>query len=374
MKERAQMAWECCVYKIAMAGPDDVSGLEKLFAAGTCKAQEVVCIIAKTEGNGRVNDFSRPLAHRAFRDLIAARTGLAGKEIDDRVAFVMSGGCEGIISPHATVFARRPAPPRAAVSDKRLAFATASTRELLAEEIGTIVQVELVAAAVREAVRNAAIAELADIHYVQVKCPLLTSERINAAKARGKRTVTEDTLRSMGFSNGSSALGIALGLGELKTVKPEEICTNADLYTTRGGSSSGIELMNCQVFVFGNAEGSVSKYVSGHHRLDDLIDADGVRKALQSAGIKVRGSVDARERARIVNVFGKGQVPLDGLLRGWRTTLLTDSDLNTRPARAVLGAVIASVVGDPAVYASAGWGYHQGPVGGGVAAVIAQVG
>jgi hypothetical protein len=59
----------------------------------------------------------------------------------------------------------------------------------------------------------------------------------------------------------------------------------------------------------------------------------------------------AAERARIVNVFAKGQVPLDGLVRGWRTTLLTDSDLNTRPARAVLGALVASVVGDPAIYA-----------------------
>ena len=29
--------------------------------------------------------------------------------------------------------------------------------------------------------------------------------------------------------------------------------------------------------------------------------------------------------------------------------------------------------GDPAIYASAGWGYHQGPTGGGVAAVIARV-
>jgi Amidohydrolase ring-opening protein (Amido_AtzD_TrzD) len=39
----------------------------------------------------------------------------------------------------------------------------------------------------------------------------------------------------------------------------------------------------------------------------------------------------------------------------------------------VLSAVIASIVGDPAVYASAGWGFHQGPVGGGIAAVIAKV-
>jgi cyanuric acid amidohydrolase len=63
------MAWDCSVYKFAMAGPDDVSGLESLLASGAFKAQEIICIIAKTEGNGRVNDFSRPLAHRVFRDL-----------------------------------------------------------------------------------------------------------------------------------------------------------------------------------------------------------------------------------------------------------------------------------------------------------------
>lgn len=366
------MAWDCSVYKIAMSAPDDVSGLESLLDSGAFKADEIICIIGKTEGNGRVNDFSRPLAHRVFRDVIATRTGMHAHDVDQRIAFVMSGGCEGIISPHATLFVRRPAPPAKRSSGKRLTFAMASTRELLPEEVGMMPQVELVATAVRTAVKDSGIADLNDVHYVQVKCPLLTTERINAAKSRGKKTVTEDTLRSMGFSNGSSALGIAIGLGELKGVRPEEICTNAELYTTRGGSSSGIELMNCQVFVFGNAADATSEYISGHNRLDDLIDAEGVRKAIRNAGIEVSGSVADADRARIINVFGKGQVPLDGLVRGWRTTLLTDSDLNTRPARAVLGAVIASVVGDPAVYASAGWGYHQGPTGGGVAAVIAK--
>ena len=89
------MAWSCSVYKFAMAAPDDVSGLEALLDGGVFKADEIICIIAKTEGNGRVNDFSRPLAHRVFRDAIAARTGAAADEIDRRVAFVMSGGCEG---------------------------------------------------------------------------------------------------------------------------------------------------------------------------------------------------------------------------------------------------------------------------------------
>ena len=368
------MQWNCSVHKFPMAGPDDVSQLAALLDAGEIKAEEIICIIAKTEGNGRVNDFSRPFAHRVFRDFLGERTRRSAEEVDRQVAFVMSGGCEGVLSPHATVFTRRaedatPAPSHS----KRLTLGMASTRVLRPEEIGTITQVRLVAEAVRQAVKEAEIATLEDVHYVQVKCPLLTSERINDARQRGFKTVTEDTLRSMGYSNGSSALGIALGLGEVKEVEPNVICTREDIFTTRGGASAGIELMNCQVFVFGNSDKATSSYVSGHHRLNDLIDAEGVRDALRSVGIDVAGSVSKADRSRIVNVFSKGQVPLDGLVRGRRTTLLTDSDLNTRPARAVLSAVVASVVGDPAIYASAGWGYHQGPSGGGVASVIVRL-
>ena len=364
--------WDCAAYKFTMGGPDDVSGLATLLDEDTFRAADVVAIIAKTEGNGRVNDFSRPLAHRCFRDLLTERAALTEEELERRVAFVMSGGCEGVMSPHATVFVRKWIDRQAAGPEKRLSFAMARTRGLLPEELGTRVQVELVADAVRRAMSEAAIASPEDAHYVQVKCPLLTSDRIDDARRRGKKTVTEDTLRSMGYSNGASALGIAVGLDEVGHYEDTDICGNSELYTTRGASSSGIEILECCVFLIGNSREAVSSYVVSHHRLDDLIDGEGVRMALRAAGIDVRETVLEADRERIVNLFGKGQVPLDGRVRGRRTTLLTDSDLNTRPARAVLCAVIASIVGDPAVYASAGWGYHQGPVGGGMVAVVAR--
>jgi len=366
------MTWDCTAFKFPMEGPDDVSGLEARLDAGGIRAEDIVGIVAKTEGNGRVNDYSRPLAHRAFRDVIAQRIRCSPAEADKRVAFVMSGGCEGIISPHATVFARHRVDAAPTVGRKRFSVAMSSTRELLPEELGTAIQVRLVAQAVREAMSAAEIPSSEDVHYVQVKCPLLTSARANAARKRGAKVVTEDMTRSLGFSNGASAFGIAVGLGEVpEDFDPRAICADAGIYTTRGASSAGIELMNCQVLLMGNSAQSVSSLMIGHHRLDDLIDAEGVRAALRSVGIAVDGTVSDTDRERIINVFSKGQVPLDGLLRGWRTTLLTDSDLNTRPARAVLGTLVASVVGDPAIYASAGWGYHQGPTGGGVAAVIA---
>ena len=367
------MSWDCNAFKFAMAAPDDMSGLEALIADGRLRAADIVGVIAKTEGNGRVNDFSRPLAHRCFRDVIALRAKESPEATEARVAFVMSGGCEGIISPHGTVFTRSRSDRKPQTGVKRFSVAMASTRELLPEELGTATQVRLVAQAVREAMKAADIGTSEDVHYVQVKCPLLTTERINAAKGRGAKVVTEDTTRSLGFSNGASAFGIAVGLGEVgEDFDPRAICTDAGIYTTRGAASAGIELMNCQVLLMGNSPSSASELVIAHHRLDDLIDAEGVRAALRGAGVAVNGSLGEAERRRVVNVFAKGQVPLDGLVRGWRTTLLTDSDLNTRPARAVLGTLVACVVGDPAIYASAGWGYHQGPTGGGVAAVIAR--
>lgn len=356
-----------------MSSPDDMSQFENLLNEGEIKAEHVVCIIAKTEGNGRVNDFSRPLAHRAFRRVICDHAKKSVDEVEGSVAFVMSGGCEGIMSPHATVFVREPSDRVNNDGAKKLTFATANTRKLLPEEIGTLTQVDLVATGVKQAICDAEIESIDDVHYVQVKCPILTSERINEARSRGQEPVTVDTLRSLGYSNGASALGIAVGLREIDAdIKASEICSNEKLYTDRGGASAGIELMNLQIFVMGNSKTSASHLVIGHHRLDDLIDADGVRQAIRSVGIDVEGSVKAKDQNRIINVFAKGQVPLDGLLRGRRTTLLTDSDLNTRPARAVLSSVIASIVGDPAIYVSAGWGYHQGPTGGGIAAVIAK--
>ena len=61
-----------------------------------------------------------------------------------------------------------------------------------------------------------------------------------------------------------------------------------------------------------------------------------------------------------------------GSVRKRRHTMLDDSDINsTRHARAVVNAVIASIVGDPMVYVSGG-SEHQGPAGGGPVAVIAR--
>ena len=91
-------------FKIPTNGPADVRHLERLIVDGAINPAEVVCIIGKTEGNGGRNDFTRDLSMRAFEELFAERLGIGRKEVGERIIFSLSGGCEGVVSPHIIVW------------------------------------------------------------------------------------------------------------------------------------------------------------------------------------------------------------------------------------------------------------------------------
>lgn len=363
------------VVRIPMSSPGDVSGLKALFDAGTLRPDEVVAVMAKTEGNGCVNDYTRGYTTFAMQVLLADALGTSRDDVARRVAFVMSGGTEGVLSPHATVFARTRASGSRRAASKRLAIGVSHTRDFLPEEIGRLAMVREVARSVQEAMRDASIAATGDVHFVQAKCPLLTSERTDDARRRSRDVVTTDTYESMGYSRGASALGVALALGELASsrLSDEAICEDWSLNSGVASTSAGVELMNCEIVVMGNTAASDSDLVIGHSVMQDAIDGDAVREALRSVGIAVNGSVRGPDAERIVNVFAKAEADPSGYVRRRRHTMLNDSDINnTRHARAVVGGVIASIVGDPMVYVSGG-AEHQGPPGGGPVAVIARV-
>lgn len=363
------------VFKIPTASPDDVSGLAKLLDEGQVRAEDIICVLGKTEGNGCVNDFTRGFATLAYELLLAERMGISREEVRARVAFIMSGGTEGAMSPHVTVVARRDVQgPVAEGRWKRLAAGISFTRDFLPEEIGTMVQVREVADAVKAAMEDAGIDDPADVHFVQIKCPLLTADRIQDAARRSKRVVVQDTYKSMGYSRGASALGVALALGEVdaRRLSDDVICKDYSLYSGVASTSAGVELKRCEIMLLGNSPSSASDLMIGHAVMRDAIDADAVRMALRNAGLKFDCCPSPDDLARVVNVFAKAEASTTGMVRGRRHTMLDDSDINhTRHARAVVNAVIASIVGDTMVYVSGG-AEHQGPDGGGPVAVIVR--
>jgi cyanuric acid amidohydrolase len=363
------------VIRIPTDGPGDVSGLLRLIELERIDPKSILAVLGKTEGNGGVNDFTREFAVIALSGALAPYLGVPATEVQHHVAFVMSGGTEGVLSPHITVFTRTPLSPSAAkrAEGKRLSIGIAHTRDFLPEELGRQPQIDETAAAVHKAMLEADIGDAADVHFVQVKCPLLTSDRVDAANARNAPTVTSNAYSSMGYSRGASALGVALALGELAAEPGEgDVLKHWDLFSSVASSSAGIELMHNVVVVMGNSVSSSSDLVIGHAVMRDAIDAAAVRAALDSVGLRADEMSDPAVAGRIVNIFAKAEASPDGSIRGLRHTMLNDTDVSsTRHARAAVGGLVGGLAGTTALYVSGG-AEHQGPAGGGPIAVIAR--
>jgi cyanuric acid amidohydrolase len=344
------------VVRIATKGPGDVSGLLSLIETGKIDPKAILAILGKTEGNGGVNDFTREYAVSALCAALAPHVGLLPHDVEQRIAFVMSGGTEGVLSPHLTVFTRRAVIDGQAtdMSGKRLSIGMAHTRDFLPEELGRRAQIEETAKAVATAMADAAIVDPADVHFVQVKCPLLTSERIEAASARGGTTVTTSSYGSMGYSRGASALGVAVALGEIEPdVDDAQVLRSLELYSSVASTSSGIELMHNVIIVLGNSAASASDLEIGHAVMRDAIDAAAVIDALKSVGLQV-GAEPTADR-QLVNIFAKAEAAPSGSVRGCRHTMLEDTDISaTRHARAAVGGLISGLSGTSAVYISGG--------------------
>jgi barbiturase len=362
------------VRKVAIESVTDASGIARLIDDGVFAADDVLAVVGKTEGNGGVNDYTRILADRAVREVLAEK-GTRGPEEIARVPLVWSGGTDGVISPHATVFAYAPEGTAPQTEEPRLSVGVAMSEQILPEDIGRPSMIAKVAAGVKEAMAVAGITDAADVHYVQTKTPLLTLDTIGEAKSRGQEVFTEDTLKSMDVSNSTTALGIAVALGEIAMPAVEQIHRDLSLYSSVASCSSGVELERAQIVVVGNVRGIGGRYRIGHSVMRDALDADGIWEAIRSAGLDLPERPHPGDLGeRLVNVFLKCEADPSGRVRGRRNIMLDDSDVHWhRQIKACVGGVTAAVTGDPAVFVSVA-AVHQGPSGGGTVAAVVDHG
>jgi barbiturase len=339
-------------HKVVLESVSDASGLAALVDSGAFAADEVVAVIGKTEGNGGVNDFTRILADQAFRGVLLNR-GTRSK---------------------AAVFARVPGEPSER-AEPRLSVGVAMSDVILPEHIGRPAMVATVAEGVRRAMTDAGIDDPAEVHYVQTKTPLLTMATIEEARGRGETVVTDEPLESMNLSNGTTALGIAVALGEIETPAGEAIGRDLSLYSSVASCSSGVELDRAQIVVVGNAPVIGGCFRVGHSVMRDALDTEGIYAAIRSAGLELPDRPVAADLGdRVVNVFIKCEADPTSRLRGRRQVSLDDSDVHHhRHIKGAVGGVAAAAIGDPAVFVSVA-ALHQGPSGGGPVAAVVDVG
>jgi cyanuric acid amidohydrolase len=359
------------VAKFELSSPQDVGGLEDALHKGRFSADQVVAIIGKTEGNGGVNDFSRTLADQTYRRLLLqAGTRTAGEIA--AIPMVWSGGCDGVITPHVNIFARYNAPGDP--SQSRLTIGGAISEEILPEDIGRPAMVEKIAAAVKVAMADAGITDPKDVHYVQTKTPLLTMDTIADATRRGQ-TVACKVQESSGYSNGTAALGVALGLGEIAMPRPDQICRDLELYSEVASCSSGVEFSRAQVVLLGNQPGAGGTLRIGHALMADMLDMDGVYGAIRNAGLSLPDRPTAQDlKGKLVSLFIKCEPNRNARLRGRRQVMFNDSDIPYhRHAKAAVGGAVTAAIGDPAVFISVD-AMHSGPHGSGPCVAIVDLG
>ncbi|KAK5196970.1 hypothetical protein LTR99_000669 [Exophiala xenobiotica] len=318
------------ILKFPTSSPADTAPLEKVLAAGY-DASQILAIIGKTE-------VWEPIIPR------------------DAVT-IFSGGTEGVLCPHVTFILRAHND-----SPTGLSASVGRTRALAPHEVGTAEHARQVASTVADLVNGLGVSA-EQVHLVLIKCPLLTSGKLEIIRGQGKQPITSDTYESMAKSRYASAIGIATALGEIQDTQIEQALRSEQSWSAKASCSSGAELDDCHVFVLlsdtkrpaGGSLRAVSK------PMKDAIDA--------GALLDLLGQIK-QEDGKVVQVFAKAEADPRGQIRGGRHTMNTDSDLHsTRHARAAVGGLIAGLVGDTQIYVSGG-AEGQGPSGGGSLCVV----
>src|SRR3990172_7319648 len=156
------MAFVAC--KVPMENVQDTASLEAAMREWRFGADDIVAVVAKTEGNGGVNDISRILVDRVLRDFFVTK-GSRSRAQALQVPIALSGGCDGVISPHFNIFARVPEDDasKASRDELRLTVGYTVSERILPEEIGRLPMVDKVAAGVRKAMKDAGIDDPTDV-------------------------------------------------------------------------------------------------------------------------------------------------------------------------------------------------------------------
>ena len=203
------------VAKVELKTVQDASGLEACLAEGQFTADEVIAVIGKTEGNGGVNDFTRILADQAFRRVLARlasgarsrspafrwcgraaatassrRMRRCSRERQDRSGVAVAPGDRHRDERRAPARGHRPA--RDGREGRRRRQGRDARRRHRRSE-GRALRADQDAAADHRSVRD--------------------------AESRGQHVACE-VHDSMGVSNGTTALGIAVALGEISMPRP----------------------------------------------------------------------------------------------------------------------------------------------------------
>lgn len=362
------------VYRFSLPDPGDVSALSAAMASGRIDPHSIVAVIGKTHGNGLVNDYTRGYLAQSLALAIGDAAGLSHDTVRKRIPFIFSGGVEGVLSPHYTVFTASKTPMPTTAGGSALAVGVAFTPDLSPQDVGGQRQIDLTADAVRRAMDAAMIDDVADVHFVQVKGPAFTAADIAGSLAVGHVVACDNAGKLMAYGRAASALGVGKALGEIEAddAVADAVLRDFTHFSSVASVSAGVEVRCNEVVVLGLSRHWSGDLTIAHAPMSDALDLSGIHSMLQSLGFSQGFQLAAHESEKVKACFVKCEASRSGLVRGKPHTMLNDGDMDQqRHIRGAVGAIVASVLGDTALFVSGG-AEHQGPDGGGLVSLIVE--
>lgn len=345
------------------AEPGDTSDFSLKLADFEPSRIRKLALLVKTEGNSDTNDFSREYGMLAARLAIEKHGGL---ELLERSSFLFSMGCEGAMTPFGYLFVDYDDPKASVPSGGRsLVLGRARSRSLKPDEIGTLVHCGVTAQTVNAAIADAGV-DVSDVALVIVKTPVTSHIPATAGHVRNRRITSA-------FSKAVGALGAGIALGEVDRSKVTEDVFDHDhsLYAKRAMVFSGTEFDCVETMLLANRKGAPGHLVVQTGYLKDLLDAQGLRNTLTSAGCELNERGEVADPSRVAALLTKVGIAPDGWLRGCRTTIKSSHLDMDKHIRATMSGIIGATLGTCKTFISANT-VHQAPVGGGLCAVIVK--
>jgi ring-opening amidohydrolase-like protein len=357
---------------VPMDHPRDVGGLERLFAEGRLRPDEVIAVTGKTEGSGQ-DPSDRVDTDRAMRRFLAGHGSRPDRDID-AIPMIFTAGGIGILTPQVVVYSRTTVPAPADGSP-RLAMGTSRSVVMQPEWTATNKVVVENVEAIRRAVRSGGM-DVDEVEFVIGKAYHVPMEELDSLRADGRAVAQVDAETLFRTTSGSAGLAAAVALDGLPLPADEEIGTRLELWSSKASfSANAWEAVGghgpcTQVIALGNSRGWGGHLRVGHATVQDFLDVQALGRALSRAGLEVAGGVLApEERERVVAVYVKIGASPDGRLRG-RRQVVENPHYGSEYKAAVAGA-FAGALGDTLIYIS-GSATHQGPPGGGTIAVVVK--
>ena len=282
---------------------------------------------------------------------------LPPRGIDEQIAFVMSGGTEGVLSPHLTVFARAVfAPHRRSAhwTSNGSSIGIAHTRDFCPKKSGASRR-SMRRPRGRAAMTDAAIADRGGRAFRADQ--MSASDQRTGGRRLGTRTPHRDRrrlrfdglfARRVGFGRRAGARR-AEGQAARRPVCSSDLGLFSSVASAFGRHRADAHVVDRH----GQLADSPAPFVIGHAVMRDAIDPRAVADAFAQRRGRCRRDAYTSGRSSIFSP--RPRLRLTALVRGLRHTMLDDPDIgSTRHARASVGGLIADLSGTGAVYVSGG--------------------